>query len=220
MHYLRPQYHAPHFARIAHMDMQMIQMIHTRSHCFSRTSPCASQRARRPLGWQHRMALRAAQIVSLGLLESTARDKRSPERPRRDRPPSLLLVAASYAWRHMLLPHVKEEPGTLRPLPQRHRHSHEHLSGSHASPEACKHSLLFSARAAGRANGGKRAHQRVYHSRVVQKRRAPAEPWLSELSELSDTVGGLSDTVGGLSECRSVGAVGHCRTLSDTVGPV
>ena len=37
------------------------------------------------------------------------------------------------------------------------------------------------------------------------------EPWLSELSELSDTVGLLSDY------CRTtVGmAVGHCRTLSE-----
>ena len=58
------------------------------------------------------------------------------------------------------------------------------------------------------------------------------EPWLSELSELSDTPVGLSDTVGhcrtvGLSDCRSifglsdtlsiVRAIPYCRTLSDAV---
>ena len=48
------------------------------------------------------------------------------------------------------------------------------------------------------------------------------EPWLSELSDLSDTVGRMSDTVG-LSDCRTVGPlsekrrmpVGPCQALSD-----
>jgi hypothetical protein len=52
---------------------------------------------------------------------------------------------------------------------------------------------------------------------------AGPEPWLSELSELSDTVGALSDTVGALSDCvglsdcwTPVGPLSdHCRT---TVG--
>ena len=155
MHYLRPQYHAPHFARIAHMDMQMIQMIHTRSHCFSRTSPCASQRARRPLGWQHRKPLCAAKMPAAERLQlHDAVKRRLMQQPRGGGLPWLLLLSAGCARRQMILPHVKEEPRTLRPLPQRHRHSREHLSGSHASPEACRHSLLFSARAAGRANGG------------------------------------------------------------------
>lgn len=68
--------------------------------------------------------------------------------------PSLLLLSAGCALRRVLLQYVKEEPGALRPLPQRHNHSRETSVGSHAHPEACKQSLLFSARAAGRANGG------------------------------------------------------------------
>ena len=46
-----------------------------------------------------------------------------------------------------------------------------------------------------------------------------AEPWLSELSELSDTVGHCRSSVGhcrssvGLSDCRTVGPLSdHCRT--------
>ena len=129
---------------IAHMDMQMIQMIHTRSHCFSRTSPCASQRARRPLGWQHRKPLCAAKMPAAERLQlHDAVKRRLMQQPRGGGLPWLLLLSAGCARRQMILPHVKEEPRTLRPLPQRHRHSREHLSGSHASPEACRHSLLF-----------------------------------------------------------------------------
>jgi hypothetical protein len=47
---------------------------------------------------------------------------------------------------------------------------------------------------------------------------------LSQLSELSDTVGALSDTVGALSDCRTVALSEHCRAavgpLSETVGQV
>ena len=59
---------------------------------------------------------------------------------------------------------------------------------------------------------------------VTPRVRLPSEPWLSELSELSERLSELSDPVGPLSDCRTVGLsepcrspVGHCRTLSDGV---
>ena len=53
---------------------------------------------------------------------------------------------------------------------------------------------------------------------ATQRQADQVEPWLSELSDLSDSSVGLSDSVG---HCRTVGlsdlsdTVGYCRILSD-----
>ena len=63
------------FAHVAHMHMQKSTTINTRSHCVSRTTLCAYQRAPRPIGWRHRKALRAAQMRSLGLRQAPHAEK-------------------------------------------------------------------------------------------------------------------------------------------------
>ena len=56
-------------------------------------------------------------------------------------------------------------------------------------------------------------------NRHATSRSRATEPWLSEMSELSDTVGRMSDTCRttvGLSDCRAVGSVSdQCRSMSD-----
>ena len=63
------------FAHVAHMHMQKSTTIHTRSHSVSRTTPCASPRAARPIGGPHRMALRAARMRSLRLRQAPHAEK-------------------------------------------------------------------------------------------------------------------------------------------------
>ena len=67
-----------------------------------------------------------------------------------------------------------------------------------------------------------RLHDPLVSSSMVS---VSAEPWLSELSELSERLSELSDPVGPLSDCRTArlsepcrSPVGHCRTPSESVG--
>ena len=143
-----------HLREARHMCIQDIPTTNTRFLCVSRIMSCASQRARRPLSRRHRKPWRAAKMPAPERLLPHDAENGVKQQPGAAGLPSLLLLSAGCALRRVLLQYVKEEPGALRPLPQRPNHSRVHLSWRHARPEACKQSLLFSARAAGRANGG------------------------------------------------------------------
>ena len=154
MHYLRPQYHAPNSARIAHMDMQMIQMVHTRSHCFSRTVRAQNS------AHDARSAGVAARRCTQKQCRASGCQKLHTSQNGEQKATSTRRVAIAAARRRWLRPAANAPPTckeraqnaqttaattqTLTRTPQ----------WQSVSPDAYKQVLLFSARAAGKANGG------------------------------------------------------------------
>ena len=154
--YSRQACRAHTIARPPHKHIHMqIEMAKTPPPSVSRTCPRASDHARcTSLAALCKLA-RSASADPQSAKHSSALRGVTPAL-RNDAPPSLLLLAAGRARRHVLRAHAKEEPPALGPLPQP---PEQPCSLSAVQLRACANggdkSSIFAARMAGRASGGR-----------------------------------------------------------------